>query len=100
MEQKRTTDSGAGQDLGDVHEGTLGAGSRTTAKYGRKDWPDLQQGAMKISPQVEQTRDRARGGSSSVTDCQASTILHVHVMSLLPKVRGRTFCGGEGDVMN
>ena len=60
MEQKRTTDSGAGQDLGDIHEGTLGAGSRTTAKYGRKDWPDLQQGAMKISPQVEQTRDRAQ----------------------------------------
>ena len=60
MEQKRTTDSGAGQDLGDIHEGTLGAGSRTTAKYGRKYWPDLQQGAMKISPQVEQTRDRAQ----------------------------------------
>ena len=66
MEQKRTTDSGAGQVLGDVHEGTLDAdsrttaGSRTTAKYGRKDWPHLQQGAMKISPQVEQTRDRAR----------------------------------------
>ena len=76
MEQKRTTDSGAGQDLGDIHEGTLGAGSRTTAKYGRKYWPELQQGAMKISPQVEQMRDRS-GGSSSATDCQASTILHV-----------------------
>ena len=60
MEQKRITDSGAGQDLGDIHEGILGAGSRTTAKYGCKDWPDLQQGAMKVSPQVEQTRDRAQ----------------------------------------
>ena len=36
MEQKRTTDSGAGQDLGDIHEGTLGAGSRTTANTGVK----------------------------------------------------------------
>ena len=30
MEQKRTTDSGAGQDLGDIHEGTLGLGTLTS----------------------------------------------------------------------